>query len=68
MSEITIDWPFYLVVLGTGMEYWPVTLCVGVVGVYFGVTRLRGAWRTAGLVIALLFIVDAGAGIYLSVG
>ncbi|HGL6717453.1 hypothetical protein NTJ56_31700 [Burkholderia contaminans] len=68
MSDITIDFPFYLVVLGTGMEYWPVTLCVGVAGLYFGATRLRGAWRTACLVIALLFIVDAGAGIYLSVG
>ncbi|HIH2746254.1 hypothetical protein L3V59_31940 [Burkholderia aenigmatica] len=68
MSEITIDWPFYLVVLGTGIEYWPVTLCVGVAGWYFGATRLRGAWRAACLIIALLFIVDAGAGIYLSLG
>ncbi|WP_174938155.1 hypothetical protein [Burkholderia lata] len=68
MSEITIDWPFYLVVLGTGIEYWPVTLGVGVAGVYVGATRLRGAWRAACLFIALLFVGDAGAGIYLSLG
>ena len=68
MSDITIDFPFYLVVLGTGMEYWPVTLCVGVAGLYVGATRLRGVWQVVCLVIALLFVVDAGTGIYLSLG
>ncbi|WP_175954474.1 hypothetical protein [Burkholderia sp. BCC0405] len=68
MTDITIDWPFYLVVLAAGAEYWPVTLCVGVVGSYFGATRLRGIWRVVCLLIALVFIVDAGAGIYWSLG
>ncbi|KVL44663.1 hypothetical protein WT01_02655 [Burkholderia cepacia] len=44
--------------------YWPVTLCVGAVGLYVGVTRLRGIGCVACIVIARLFIVDAGAGIY----
>jgi hypothetical protein len=47
-----------------GAIYWPLTLCVGAVGLYVGVTRLRGVWRVVCVVIALLFIVDAGAGIY----
>ncbi|WP_244109948.1 hypothetical protein [Burkholderia arboris] len=68
MSEMTIDWPFHLVVLAAGVEYWPVTLCVGVAGSYFGAARLRGVGRVVCLVIALPFILGAGAGIYLSVG
>lgn len=68
MSEMTIDWPFYMVVLAAGVEYWPVTLCVGVAGLYFGAARLRSVRRVVCLVIALLFILVAGAGIYLSLG
>ncbi|MCA8423067.1 hypothetical protein LGN30_07690 [Burkholderia seminalis] len=68
MSEMTIDWPFYIVVLAVGVEYWPVTLCVGVAGLYFGATRLRGIRRLVCLVIAPLFVLIAGAGIYLSFG
>ncbi|RQS31087.1 hypothetical protein DIE03_14810 [Burkholderia sp. Bp8992] len=68
MSEMTIEWPFYMVVLAAGVEYWPVTLCVGVAGLYFGSARLRSVRRVVCLVIALLFILVAGAGIYLSLG
>ncbi|WP_175746685.1 hypothetical protein [Burkholderia pyrrocinia] len=64
MSDIAIDIPFPVIVILFGAIYWPATLCVGVVGLYFGATRLRGIWRVVCIVIARLFIVDAGAGIY----
>ena len=64
MSDIAIDLPFPVIVILMGAIYWPVTLCVGAVGLYVGVTRLRGIGRVACVAIALLFIVDAGAGIY----
>ncbi|HHX4055976.1 MAG: hypothetical protein ACN6QT_24145 [Burkholderia contaminans] len=67
MSDIAIDIPFPVIAMIYGAIYWPLTLCVGAVGLYVGVTRLRGVWRVVCVVIALLFIGDAGAGIYESV-
>ncbi|KWE20610.1 hypothetical protein WL74_23625 [Burkholderia cepacia] len=64
MSDIAIDLPFPVIAILMGAIYWPVTLCVGAVGLYVGVARLRGIGRVACVAIALLFIVDAGAGIY----
>jgi hypothetical protein len=66
MSDIAIDIPFPVIAIIYGAIYWPLTLCVGAVGLYVGVTRLRGVWRVVCVVIALLFIVDACAGIYKS--
>ncbi|MEK7912669.1 hypothetical protein AAB988_14830 [Burkholderia contaminans] len=64
MSDIAIDIPFPVIAMIYGAIYWPLTLCVGAVGLYVGVTRLRGVWRVVCIVIALLFVGDAGAGIY----
>ncbi|KUY70103.1 hypothetical protein WI25_16150 [Burkholderia cepacia] len=64
MSDIAIDLPFPVIAILMGAIYWPVTLCVGAVGLYVGVARLRGIGRVVCVAIALLFIVDAGAGIY----
>ncbi|MBZ5789291.1 hypothetical protein K8353_04145 [Burkholderia contaminans] len=66
MSDIAIDIPFPVIAIILGAIYWPVTLCIGAVALFVGVTRLRGIGRVACVVIALLFIVDAGAGIYKS--
>ena len=65
MSDIAIgEIPFFYVVIGLGAYYWPVTLLAGVVGLYVGATRLRGIGRIVCLVVFLLFILDAGFGIF----
>ncbi|MCA7949226.1 hypothetical protein LGM43_02975 [Burkholderia seminalis] len=64
MSDIAIDIPFPVIAIIVGAIYWPATLAIGAVGLYFGVTRLSGIGRVVCVVVALVFIVDAGAGIY----
>ncbi|CAB3753582.1 hypothetical protein B7G54_21220 [Burkholderia puraquae] len=64
MSDIAIGIPFPVIVILMGAIYWPARFALALsVGSYVGVTRLRGIGRVVSVVVALLFIVDAGAGI-----
>ncbi|AOI75135.1 MULTISPECIES: hypothetical protein [unclassified Burkholderia] len=64
MSDIAIDIPWPVMMLILGVSYWPLWLLVGAGLMYFGVTRLRGVGRVACTVVAVLFILYTGLGLY----
>ena len=67
MSDIGIELPFWVIPVGYGAIYWPVTLFFGCLSLYVGVMRMRGIGRIAFVVIALPLIAVACLGIYYAV-